>query len=427
MNKTFFLSLIVIAALPQMARSQVRANPELTSLIRQSFSYFPRIREAENSVITAEKKLDLTQTNQPVVDGNLSYNFVEPKIVLPLDGKEFQFAPVHNVNANISASYLLADFGRLKANVERAKQDVQYAKHNVDYAKTQLAYQVAMIYYNIVFYQKAIAIQDTVLNFLNENLRIVESKLKNGDAIKIDVLNIQAQVDAEQNRKVDLINSLQKQINLLAYTTGASKDTGTTFDFDIPVKDTAAALSDAKAGNLEFALAKDRVNQALSDIKITKLTDRPSVSAGANTGIKNGYVPYVNDLRFNYAAGVALRVPIYSGGKTKKQIKLSETIVKQNELAAETLASNYQKDIQQALTDIRSNLERIENTKGQFEQALAAEQIAGSRFKNGVGTNLEITNAGTNVQRAALTRLQYEYQLCLAKLELARLTGVIYW
>ena len=380
MNKSIIFSLIALTVCPRVAHSQVKANPELTSLIQKSFTYFPRIREAENSVITAEKKLDLTQTNEPSVDGNLSYNFVEPKIVLPLNGKEFQFAPIHNVNANITASYLVADFGRLKANVERAKQDVQYAKHNVDYAKTQLAYQVAMIYYNIVFYQKAIAIQDTVLNFLNENLRIVDSKLKNGDAIKIDVLNIQAQVDAEQNRKVDLINGLQKQINLLAYTTGAANDTGTTFDFDLPIKDTSAALADAKAGNLEFALAKDRVNQALSDIKITKLTDKPSVSAGASTGVKNGYVPDVNTPRFNYAAGVALRVPIYSGGKTKKQIKLSETIVKQNELAAETLASNYQKDIQQALTDIRSNLERIENTNGQVEQGTCRRANCGKSF-----------------------------------------------
>ena len=31
------------------------------------------------------------------------------------------------------------------------------------------------------------------------------------------------------------------------------------------------------------------------------------------------------------------------------------------------------------------------------------------------------------VQQASFTRLQYEYQLCLAQLELARLTGAKYW
>ena len=72
-------------------------------------------------------------------------------------------------------------------------------------------------------------------------------------------------------------------------------------------------------------------------------------------------------------------------------------------------------------------MERIKNTGGQIEQAKAAQQLAANRFKSGVGTNLEITNASTNVQRAALTKLQYEFQLCLAKIELTRLMGYQYW
>src|SRR6187402_2946252 len=97
------------------------------------------------------------------------YNFVEPKITLPIDGKEFQFAPVHNANINVSASYTLLDFGRLKSNVEKAKTDLQFAQHNVEYVKSDLANQVAILYYNIVFFKRAITIQDSVLNYLNEN------------------------------------------------------------------------------------------------------------------------------------------------------------------------------------------------------------------------------------------------------------------
>jgi outer membrane protein TolC len=132
-------------------------------------------------------------------------------------------------------------------------------------------------------------------------------------------------------------------------------------------------------------------------------------------------------MRFNYAAGVSLKLPIYDGGKTKRQVKLAETIVRQNELSVETLNNNYKKDIEQALTDIQSNIDRIKNMDGQIEQVKVAQQLATTRFKNDIGTNLEITNASTNVQRAELNKLQYEYQLCLAKVELARLMGYKYW
>ncbi|HTQ28159.1 MAG TPA: TolC family protein, partial [Puia sp.] len=249
----------------------------------------------------------------------------------------------------------------------------------------------------------------------------------NGDAIKVDLLNIQAQVDIETNRKVDLQNSLQKQINLLEYTTGTAAANGRAFDFDMPVRTVGDALSEAQTNNFDFIIAKDRIKQAQDELGITKLINRPSLDLGANVGVKNNYLPNINDPRFNYNAGVSLHIPIYNGGRTKQQIKLAETSVRQNELAIESMVNNYKKDIDQALTDIESNIDRIKNTQGQIEQNRVAQELTASRFKNGVATNLDLTNASTNLQRAEFTRLQYEYQLCIAKLQLANLVGYRYW
>ncbi len=428
-----FLYTITIILTANFSFGQVQTNSELKGLINQSFGYFPRIKEAQNMVATAKQRLDIAQTNLPTLTGDASYNYVKPKIVLPFplgpngEIENFQFAPVNNVNTSIDADYLLFDFGRLKTNVERAKEDLKYAGDNVEYTKSQLAYQVAVIYYNIIYYQKAITIQDSVLAYLNANLQIVSSNLQNGNAIKLDSLNIQATIDEQQNTKTDLQNQLQKQLNLLSYTTGTTQTTGKNFDFDILVKDADSGLSEAQTNNLDFLLLKDKLTQSQTDVAVARLGNRPTLDLHGSTGFKNGYVPAVNEDRFNYNAGVTFKVPIYDGSKTKKQVKLQETLVQQNELAAETLNNNYKKDIAQAYTDIESNLERIKNTQGQIEEAISAEQVAESRYQNGVGTNLDITNASTNVVRAALTRLQYEYQLCLAKLQLANLIGYKYW
>ena len=428
--KRIFFTIGIVAAI-QYSQAQVNANSELKGLINQSFGYFPKIKEVENTVETAKQRLEIAKNNLPVADANASYNFVEPKIVLPLEvnGKlqDFQFAPVHNINLNAGGSYTLFDFGRLKANIEKSKDDIRYAEHNTDNAKSQLANQVANIYYNIIYFQRAIVIEDSVIAYLNDNKQIVESKLKNGDAIKLDLLSIQSQTDAEENKKIDLQNYLQKQLNLLQYTTGSNNTVGSGFDFEIPLKATTEALTEAQINNPEYLLANDRVKQSQNDIAIARLGTKPSVNIGANAGLKNGYVPNVNEMRFNYAAGISLKLPIYDGNRTKQQVKLSETVLTQNKLAIETLNSNYKRDIQQALIDIQSNQERINNTKGQIEQAQTAQTLASSRFKNGVGTNLEITNASTNVERAQFSKLQYEYQLCLAKVELVRLLGYKYW
>lgn len=414
--------------------AQLKVNNELKTLIAHSFSYFPNLREAENEAKSAQQRLDLTNiSNLPTVSGDASYTYIQPKIVLPFPSgpngelSDFQFAAVHNYGANITGSYTLYDFGRLKANIQKSKTELQYSQHNIDFNKSSLAFQVATTYYNIIFLKRAIDIQDSVIGFLNENRNIVESKLKNGDAIRVDLLNIQAQLDIETNRKVDLQNSLQRQINMLEYETGDTVTRGSDFDFDLLVKQTQDVLTDAQNANLDFIMANDRVKQSQDELGVTKLTNRPYLDVGANVGVKDNYVPNVNDPRFNYNAGINLHVPIYNGGRTKQQIRLAETTVRQNELAIESLKNNYKKDIDQALTDIRSNLDRIKNTAGQIEQNKVAQEITASRFKNGVATNLDLTNASTNLQKAQLTRLQYEYQLCLAKVQLANLSGVQYW
>lgn len=431
MKKFFFAALVALFVTASQA--QVQANDHLKALIKRSFSYFPQIREAENAVTTSQEKVNLAKMNPFTVAGDASYAYVKPKVVIPFptepngDLKDFQFAPVHNLNASVDASYTLLDFGRIRANVERAKTDLKYAKDNVENVREQLAYQVANIYYNIIFYQKALSIQDSVLAYLNENKKIINALLQNGEALKIDVLTVQAQIDQEQNRKIDFKNSLQKQINLLAYTTGTTQVEGTAFDFNVFLQNSDSALNIAQERSVDFILARDKVQQAEADLAIVKLTQRPSVSLHGSSGYKNGYIPNVNEMRFNYNAGLTLRVPIYSGGRAKQQERLNESVVRQNRLAMETLSADYKRDIEQAVTDIKTNIERIENTAGQIEQAKVAQQLAASRFVNGAGTNIEITNASTNLQRAEFARLQYQYELCLAKVQLAKLLGYNYW
>jgi len=181
--------------------------------------------------------------------------------------------------------------------------------------------------------------------------------------------------------KIDLQNALKKEFTLLAYASGSENTQGNSFDFDVPLKDTGASLSDAQQNNLEYALAKDRVQQANAELKSVKVSQRPTIGVNALAGVKNGYVPNVNTQKFNYAAGVGVLVPIYDGSRQRKQIKVAELNIQQNQLALTSLDNEYRKNIQQAYTDITSNNERIQNTAGQIEEAKAAEQLATSRFQ----------------------------------------------
>lgn len=417
----------------QQAFAQV-ANTDLKNLIQQSFSYYPRFKELEQAVTINENKVELAATgNKPVINASGNYTYVAPVAEIPFpDGAGHtnivKFQPNHNVVAGINVFAPIYDFGKTKLEIERARLDVQQAKTNIEYSRAQLAAQVSNIYYTIIYLQQAISVQDSVISVLEANRKLMEDKFKRGDALKLDVLTIQNNIDLEQNRKTDLQNQLQKQFNLLQYATGqTSAPAATTFDFSVPVQNDTAALHNAQSNNYDYVLAQQRIKAAETDVAIAKLGDKPTLTINGQGGVRNGYQPNIYEVRPNYSVGVGVSVPIYNGGRTKKQVQLAESVVKQNQLAVESLNNQYQRDIQQALTDVRSNQERLSTVQEQINIAKEALRVTQTRYTNGIATNVDLLNANSNLQRVELAQIQYQYQLTLAQIELARLMGIKYW
>jgi outer membrane protein len=411
------------------------ANGELKNLINQSFTYFPRLKELDQAVKISQQRVELASLgNKPNIGANLDYSYVWPVPTVDLpkgngETEKFQFQPNHNFNAFIALSTPIYDFGRTKAAIDRAKEDLVQSKNTIEYNKAQLAAQVATIYYTIIYLKQAISLEDSVIYVLQANKKFVEDKYKNGDALKVDVLTWDNNIDIEQNRKVDLQNSLQKQYNLLSYATGqtvAQINQGL-FDFSTSLTSIDEALKTAQVSNYEYIIAHERVKQSEADLAITKLNSKPSINFNGTTGLRNGYIPQLNILKYNFTLGVGVSIPIYSGGRYKKQIQIAESAVTQNELAVTTLDNQYKRDIAQALTDIQSNRERLSNAAGQISVAQEVLRLAQLRYKDGVGTNVDVLNANNNLQRVQLSSIQYQYQLGQAQVELARLTGVKYW
>lgn len=425
--------IFIITLLAGILNANAQQNVELQQLINESFTFNPKLKEIQQNELIAQQRIAVTKSNQmPNVSGLVSYNYVDPvgQATFPVGPgvmRNLQFQPNNNFNANITANYILLDFGRLKSAVEKSKEDLNLSKQNTEYNKQILASQVAGIYYYIVYLKKAVNIQDSVINYYKQNKEIIQSKLNNGDALKVDLFNIEASIDNEQNRKVDLQNLLQKQLNLLEFTTGKSMVQLSQFDFVIKNGSVDDYIKLAENQNSEYALVKTRITQAQLDVKYNKRQLTPTLNATASAGFRNGYQPDIFENRFNYLAGLSFNVPIYTGGKNKSQIEVAQQMLKQTEYSMQSLNNLYRKDIKQAITDVESNNERLKNAESQIKSATEVLSLTQSRYRNGVATYLDITYAANGIQRAALNKLQFEYQLCMAKIELAKLTGEKYW
>lgn len=423
MKKTIIFG-FAIFLLSTNVKAQDIANAELKSLLQKSLTYFPKVKEVELSVQLAEDKLKLVELNKyPDVTLDASYAYVQPKIEVPFGEKSFQFAPEHNVSGALNGTYALFDFGRLKASIEKSKLELQTAKHVAAQLEVSLFTQVSQLYYQIVYAKKAIGIQNEVLALLNENKSIVETQFKNGTALQLDVLTIQSKIDNEINRKIDLETNLKKLLNLLNYATGVNDIKETNLTLSVKEYTLEEAMQYAINHNPSLAIAKDKLSIAKADVSISKLSEKPFVGLKASVGSRNGYLPAINDPRFNYNAGIGFSVPLFNGGKMKQQIKLQERGMELSETNIAVLIHDTEKDIQAALIDIASSQNRIKNSASQIDQAALAQKLSVAKLKNGTATPLEITATNSDYQKALLNQLQYQYQLCNAQLELIKTIG----
>ena len=423
--KKIVLCMVVLVSTYTSSMAQSLINGELKNLLNQSLQYFPKVKEVQQSVQLAEDKLTLTELNKyPDITMDASYAYVQPKIEVAFGEKTFQFAPVHNVSGALNGSYTLFDFGRLASNIQKAKLELQTSKHVAEQLKHSLFFQISQLYYQIIYAKKAIEIQNQVLQLLTENKTIIETQLKNGNAIQLDLLTIQSKIDNELNRKIDLETNLKKLLNLLNYATGVDTISETQLSISLKNYTSDEAMQLALIHNPSIAIAKDKVDVTKADVAITKLNERPYIGMKASVGSRNGYLPQINDPRFNYNAGVGFSVPLFNGGKIKQQIKIQERSLALSETNVVAQIHDFEKDIQAALIDIQSNQARIKNAATQIEQAALAQKLSVSKLKNGTATPIEITSTNADYQRALLNQLQYQYQLCNAQLELIKLMGV---
>ncbi|MCX6198789.1 MAG: TolC family protein [Bacteroidetes bacterium] len=426
-TRFFFLMMLTV----QMVSAQTTAPAQLTELINKAIDNYPKLKEASEYVSLSEAKKDLAYgAYMPVISGDASYRYGKPtpSIKFPVGGGVFQevsFLPANNFDMGLKLQQPIWDFGRTGANIQKSKSDIVTSKDNLESAKNTLAYQVAQVYFGIVFLNKSVDVQNEQIKLLEANEKLISDKIKNGDALKFDLLSTQVKKNSAQNRLIDLQTQVRKQYDMLNMVTANS-----TYDY-ITAKDADGNLFSADAvsadNNFDIKVLNDKLATSNWDVKIAKRGWLPQLVASASAGYKNGFVPDINKLLFNYNVGVGLSVPIFSSARPNYQTKIAKINLQASTYALEAQKLSLNKDIAQAKNDVDATQRKLKNYELQIDQANEAVSLANTRYKGGVITNLELLTAQTNLQDAQFGKIQLEYNLLLSKLDLNRIGGIKFW
>jgi outer membrane protein TolC len=247
-----------------------------------------------------------------------------------------------------------------------------------------------------------------------------------GLASAVDVLRSQVQLQSREQKLIVAKNNLAKEKLVLARAIGLPL--GQQFDITTQVpyqKLTAASLDEAiqsaYQARPDFQSQVNRVRSADLARKAAFAERYPSLGAetdyglsGVNPGSSHGTVD----------AAATLRIPIFQGGRVHGDVLRADASLTGERQRLEDLRARIDQEVRDAYLDLEASAQEVSVEKSAVALATQNLEQSRDRFASGVTDNIEVVQAQDALAIASDAYVGGLYSYNLAKISLARATGV---
>ncbi|MGJ1431664.1 TolC family protein [Sphingobacterium spiritivorum] len=252
---------------------------------------------------------------------------------------------------------------------------------------------------------------DTLRSFIAvENLRSSVSYLKNN--IEVSGIELKRLIGLEEPEELELTDELESNVKAIGtefLTVSEALDIAETNRNDLNVQQLAIDLQEQK-----LSATKAELLPKLAVI------GQYQVQAQADNLKFNDYVwPRTSFL------GLQLSVPIFNGGRSKSRISQSRILAKQEQVRLNDLKDEVKTTLASIISKWKEASSQLEIQVTTVQSAELNHQMTEDRFKNGLGSRLELTDAELALTQAKINYLQAVYNLRILYTELQHALGLL--
>jgi outer membrane protein len=421
----FFLSLTVQAH-PQDAAFE---SLTLEDAIKLVLERNPSLQEAADAVAIFKARVEQNRSGSlPGARADVSYSRIGPVPAFTIpDFGSFQLFPANNYDLHAGVYQLIYDGKRTEDSVNLSRSQVDTAVDRWDLLKRDLTFQTAQLFYLILYLQEDLRVQDEHVQVLNDHLLTAQKKLSAGTATELDVLNTQVRLVSAQNLRLDLENSLEKQMITLRRLSGLEEKAELKLQGDFTYQalavEPAEMIRQALEKRLEARAIQNLMTSAQIQFRLAGRHDKPSISLNFLFGVKNGYVPDINKMKLNFAAAVQADLPIFDGHLTRALRAEATANIKTIEDRNRDLEQMIRSEVLQAVSDVEASMQKVQSAEINILQAEKALEFARVRYEAGTITNLDLLDTEEAHSEAQFVRLQALYRFVVSRLALNRAAG----
>lgn len=398
------------------------------------------------------KQADFTKANQdinltiakkeylPSVSGTISNNanFGQGQDVFGNIQRNDNF----NNNANVGASVLVFNHGRLDKQIRKSQFDVEASQFDREATKNNIALQIAQQYLTVLLNKEIVKIDQSSL----DNAQKVYDRAKITTEVGSTAQTVLAEAEAslareKQNLNTDEINvkrslfSLALLLQLPDYKNFDVLDVAIDSQLEAPLYSAESIVAKATTEQPEIKAAESRISSAKAQTEVAKTAFWPTISATAGIGSfyynslvtnqigrdGNGQVLYEKNFfnqysnNFGQQLGLSANIPIFNKGITKLQVQqsqINEDIAKNN-LAQQTQA--IKENVQKAQFDAESNYASYLAAAEAVKSSQLALDFAQKSYDAGKTTIYDLSNARNNLANAqgSVAQAKYNYLFSL--------------
>jgi len=334
-------------------------------------------------------------------------------------------------NANLSASYLLFDFGGRSATLENAKQLLVAANETRD-ATLQANFLTAVqSYYALLSARASVDALLVAEASAKESLAAADARYQAGIATPSDKLQAQTALSQARLNLITAQGNARSAQGTLANIMGF--DASQTYSLlplpesspdAIAEQDIGKLIADARQKRPDLRAAEAQIKAAEAQFTATRATGLPTVSLGASTGTQNNPgSPSSNN--HSSSIGITLNVPLFTGYRNTYQNRAAALQVEGKVAERDLLANQVALDVWRAYQTLLTNSQSLQAAGDLVASAELSERMTLGRYKAGVANMsiLDVLNAQSTLASARQQRVAALYNFQTSRLALAQAIG----
>jgi outer membrane protein TolC len=422
--------------LQQAIDHALRQNINVKNSVLDGISAEGRIQEVRASALPQVAGSASLTDNLIIQRAFLPATFFDQNASPDAPAVPVQFGVKYSGNATINLNQVIYSPG-LNVGLRAAATYRELAQRNLQGTKVTVAEQVAKAYYGVLVALERAKLLDYNIGRLDTLMNETRALNQQGFVEKLDVQRLDVQANNLRAERQNVQNLIELSYTLLKFQMGMGVNDEITLAEqlqDRSVEDLRPLISPDPTfrytSRIEYSTLETQIKLAEQDIELTQKGYFPSLSGFANYGYnsgRNAIGQLVTAPWLNFATvGLSLQVPIFDGFQKRYQIAQKRVTLQKAQNSGELLRNSIDLQIRQASITLNNGLQTLQTQQRNRELAQEIVRVSRIKYKEGVGSSIEVLNAESALREAQTNYFASLYDFLIAKVDQDRSLGRLY-